>query len=93
MALRFQKRIKIAPGIRLNLSKTGMSVTSGMKGASVNIGKDGKHLNLGIPGSGLSSRTRIGAKPEPKPEASTGGMIVALLIIGGIGWAIWAVLT
>jgi hypothetical protein len=93
MALRFQKRIKIAPGIRLNLSKSGVSVSAGPKGASLNVGKNGKHLTLGIPGTGLSSRTRIGNKPDPSPKASIGSTILGLLILVGLGWAIWAALT
>ena len=35
MSLRFQRRIKIAPGVRLNMSLGGISVTTGIKGASL----------------------------------------------------------
>ena len=58
MGFRFQKRIKIAPGLRLNISKTGISTTVGRNGASVNIGKTGTHSTVGIPGTGLSHRTK-----------------------------------
>lgn len=54
-----RKRIKIAPGISINLSKSGVSATVGVKGASVNIGKKGTYLNAGIPGTGITSRTKI----------------------------------
>lgn len=78
MALRFRKRVKVMPGVHLNISKSGVSTTVGPRGASVNIGKGGVHANLGIPGSGLSYRTRLdktpssksltsGAPPEEKP--------------------------
>lgn len=36
--MRFRKSIKICKGVRLNLSKSGVSATVGIKGASVNFG-------------------------------------------------------
>lgn len=57
MATRFSKRVKILPGIKLNLSKTGISTSIGVRGASVNIGKKGIRTTVGIPGTGLSSST------------------------------------
>jgi hypothetical protein len=60
MGFRFQKRISLFPGIRLNLSKSGASVTVGKPGLSVNLGKDGATGNVGIPGTGLSYREKIG---------------------------------
>ena len=59
MALRFQRRIKIAPGLRLNIGKGGVSVSAGPRGASVTAGKRGLFANAGLPGTGLSSRQRL----------------------------------
>jgi hypothetical protein len=59
MGFRFQKRISLLPGIRLNLSKSGASVTVGKTGLSVNLGKDGATGNVGIPGTGFSYRQKI----------------------------------
>jgi hypothetical protein len=59
MGWRFRKRINIASGVNLNLSKSGVSTTIGRKGASVNIGKNGAYLNTGIPGTGLYNRTKL----------------------------------
>ena len=59
MAWRYRKRIKIAPGVYINLSKSGVSTTIGTKGASVNIGKNGTYLNTGIPGTGLYNRRKL----------------------------------
>lgn len=66
MALRYRKRIKIAPGIYINISKSGVSTTIGPRGASVNFGKNGTYVNAGIPGTGLYERQRIdnGSKQE-----------------------------
>jgi len=57
--MRFRKRIKIAKGITLNLSKSGVSATLGTKGLSANIGSKGTYLNYGIPGTGLYDRKKI----------------------------------
>lgn len=59
MGFRFQKRISILPGVRLNLSKSGASWSVGPRGASVNIGKRGVYGNVGIPGTGISYRERL----------------------------------
>jgi hypothetical protein len=68
MGFRFQKRITLLPGIRLNLSKTGASVTVGKPGMSVNLGKDGASGNVGIPGTGLSYRQKITGNSTPVSE-------------------------
>ena len=73
MGTRFQKRITIVPGFRLNLSKSGVSTTIGKRGLSVTNSKRGQHLNVGMPGTGLSYRTKIAdsketAKEQQKPQ-------------------------
>lgn len=59
MGWRFRKYIKIAPGVKLNISKSGVSTTFGGKGASINVGKNGAYLNTSIPGTGLYNRQKI----------------------------------
>lgn len=59
MATRFRRTLKIAPGIRLNLSRGSLSLSGGVRGASMTVGKRGLYANTGLPGSGLSYRTRI----------------------------------
>ena len=59
MAWNFRKRIKIAPGIHLNLSKSGISTSVGPKGAKISVGKNGTYLNTSIPGTGLYSRKKL----------------------------------
>ncbi|RUO34272.1 DUF4236 domain-containing protein [Aliidiomarina sanyensis] len=63
MAFRFQRRVRIAPGVRLNFSKSGMSVSAGVRGASLTAGKRGIWGNTGIPGTGLSYRSRLDKSP------------------------------
>lgn len=54
MGLRFRRTIRIAPGIRLNLSKSGVSTSIGRRGAHVTIGHGKVRETVGLPGSGLS---------------------------------------
>ena len=70
MGFRFQKRITILPGVRLNLSKSGASWSVGPRSASVNVGKRGVYGTVGLPGSGLSYRERLD-KPKPRSNALT----------------------
>lgn len=64
MSLRIQKRIQLFPGIKLNVSKTGVSITVGVPGVSLNINKDNVHANLGLPGTGISTRTNLTKKKK-----------------------------
>ena len=59
MAWNYRKRIKIAPGVHLNLSKGGVSTSIGPKGAKINVSKKGTYLNTSIPGTGLYNRQKI----------------------------------
>lgn len=61
MGFRFRRSIKILPGVRINLSKKGVSsVSIGRRGATVNIRANGEtRATLGIPGTGLSWQTRL----------------------------------
>ncbi len=79
MGLRFQKRFSILPGLRLNLSKSGLSASVGPRGADVNIGRHGLTANAGIPGTGLSYRSKL---------SRHGGKLGVLAVIAGLGF--WA---
>jgi len=61
MGIRFRRSIKLAPGLRMNFSGSGVSWTLGPRGLSMGIGKRGTFLNAGIPGTGFYSRERISA--------------------------------
>ena len=86
MAFLFRKRIRILPGIWLNLSKRGVSTSIGGKGLTVNI-KDGKvRTTASIPGTGLSYRTTSVNTPEHQAPTRTGipgwvWVLVAVLIV------------
>ena len=60
--MRFRRSIKIFPGVKLNLGKSGLtSLTVFKRGLSLTAGARGSHLNVGLPGTGLSHRIRLDA--------------------------------
>jgi len=67
---RFRRTIKVAPGVRLNVGKTGISTTVGVDGAKVTTGKRGTTTTVGVPGSGLSYSERS----EPQPAQARGAL-------------------
>src|SRR5262245_3835081 len=54
MSFRFRKTVKLLPGVRLNLSGSGASVSFGPRGLHYTVGMKGTRATVGIPGSGLS---------------------------------------
>jgi hypothetical protein len=56
MGFRFQKQIKILPGLRINLSKGAIPASAGRPGLTVNVGDDKVKTTVGLPGSGLAAR-------------------------------------
>lgn len=54
MGLRFRKSLKLFPGLRLNVSKTGVSTTVGPRGATTNFSARGARTTLSWLGTGLS---------------------------------------
>lgn len=74
MAMRFRKSIKLAPGIRMNLSGAGVGWTLGPRGASVGIGKRGARLNtsfMGFSSSQKLSGPSHNVRAAPTKAAST----------------------
>jgi len=50
---RFYRRVSIFPGLSVNLSKSGPSLTVGVRGAHVTVGRTGIRRTVGIPGTGI----------------------------------------
>ena len=53
MSLRFWQRIRLAPGVTLNLSKSTASLSFGPRGAKYTVSPRGNRATLGLPGTGL----------------------------------------
>ncbi|MCC5985902.1 MAG: DUF4236 domain-containing protein, partial [Rhodobacteraceae bacterium] len=73
MSFRFWRRVRLAPGVTLNLSKSTASLSLGPRGAKYTISPRGNRATAGLPGTGLfytvHDRKRAGrgdAAPAPK---------------------------
>ncbi|RXR29156.1 DUF4236 domain-containing protein [Sphingobium fluviale] len=91
MGFRFRKSVKILPGFRINLSKSGVSTSLGRPGATVNISKRGTRYTTGLPGTGLSYSalapkrsegeiTSSGSSGKPQSAKTGCGCVILLLV-------------
>lgn len=69
MGFRFQKRIKLLPGVSINLSKSGVSTSLGPKGTKVTLGHGKRKTTFGLPGTGISHTSVVSTK-RPNTIAS-----------------------
>lgn len=61
----FRKRVKLAPGLSLNVSKKGLGLSAGPKGLKASISAQGRITgSAGIPGSGISYRKTLSGSQE-----------------------------
>jgi tetratricopeptide (TPR) repeat protein len=72
MSFRFWRRVRIAPGVTLNLSKRGASVSVGPRGAKLTAGTSGARATAGIPGSGLFYTKKLGGSGGGKRGEGVG---------------------
>jgi Protein of unknown function (DUF4236) len=107
MGFRFSRRIRILPGVRLNLSKSGVSTSIGGRGAWLTFGKRGTRATVGLPGTGLSYSTTVAgrqskapsaaAPPDPVSEAPPGnarrGYLWMVIILMIVVWAVFRALS
>jgi uncharacterized protein DUF4236 len=77
MGFRFRRTFTVLPGVHINLSKTGSSVSLGRRGAMVNLGHGHETVSLGVPGTGVGYRT------------SSGGAILWLLVLACAIGMVW----
>lgn len=93
MGFRFRRSKKIAPGLRINISKSGPSITAGSKHLHTTIGHGRVTDSVRTPVKGLyysstkstkGKRARQKNRTGSKSSAGTLGVIGALLALGGI---------
>ncbi|WP_374974650.1 DUF4236 domain-containing protein [Microbacterium trichothecenolyticum] len=74
MGFKVRKSIKIAPGVRLNVSSKSIGMSAGVRGARVSVNSSGRVTRtVGIAGTGIShsTSTRVGggrASARPAPQ-------------------------
>ncbi len=94
MGFRFQKRIKILPGVWINLSKSGISTSFGVKGFTVNLRGDKVRTTASLPGTGISySHTEHIGEAVKQPTSTpsnpdtTLNIVFWLLLVAGVAGA------
>jgi Protein of unknown function (DUF4236) len=84
---RFRRTIKVLPGVHVNISKSGVSLSLGGPGATINFNKEGTQTTVGLPGSGVSYRgerskwRQLGA-PDAGSPLLRYGWVIALALAG-----------
>src|ERR1035437_8055453 len=73
--LRFRRTLRVAPGIRLNLSKRGLSTSFGPRGLHYTVGHGRRRTTVGIPGTGLwyTTYSQRQARSWQRAAAPAGG--------------------
>ena len=71
MGFRFFRRIPLVPGLRLNLSKAGPSLSVGHRGAWFTVGPRGGRATVGGFGTGFYYTTKV--PPAAPPHAGHQG--------------------
>ncbi|MDA2163843.1 DUF4236 domain-containing protein [Bacillus cereus group sp. Bc252] len=71
MGFKFRKSIKVAPGVKVNVTHKGVGVSAGVKGARISTGPSGSRITTSLPGTGISYEQRIGKKKGSKQGTST----------------------
>lgn len=60
MGLYWRRSTNVLPGVRINWTKSGPSISMGPKGVKMNISKRGTYVSGSIPGTGLYYRQKVG---------------------------------
>jgi hypothetical protein len=97
MGFRYRSSIRLAKGLRINLSKSGASLSVGRPGATVNFSKRGTRATVGLPGTGISySETKPWGHQADRPAGSSAparrGFSLAWLALIGVAIGIVAAL-
>lgn len=71
MGFKFRKSIKVAPGVKVNVTHKGIGLSAGVKGARISTGPSGSRITTSLPGTGISYEQRIGKKKGSKQGTST----------------------
>ncbi|MGH8095517.1 MAG: DUF4236 domain-containing protein [Chthoniobacterales bacterium] len=82
MGFRFRRSISVLPGIRINIGKTGVSVSAGVPGARVTFGGKGARATVGAPGTGMSYTQTV--RPVTQKRSTSSPLWLIPIIIVGV---------
>ncbi len=68
MPIRFRRTFRILPGVRVNVSRHGVSTTVGPRGMHLTFNRYGVRQDVGLPGTGISEYSYL-AKNERRKAA------------------------
>lgn len=71
MPVRIRKTFTLFPGVKVNLSKSGMSISVGRKGFTLNFSKRGVRQTTGLPGTGISHTSYLFKNDDEDDEKET----------------------
>jgi Protein of unknown function (DUF4236) len=104
MGFRFRRSVRLFPGVRLNASRSGLSMSVGTRGAWYTVGPRGRRrATVGLPGTGISytqtSRVQHGPPRGLTPEEARAeyrrsvirGRFYCALIVIAVVWYVWSV--
>lgn len=73
MGLNYKKRIKVAPGVHVNVGKKSVGVSVGGKRAGVSVNsKTGATVRASVPGTGVSYRKNLSGGAHTSAQGSDG---------------------
>ena len=81
---RFRRSFRLFPGVRLNLSRSGVSTSIGRRGLWFTSGPRGTRETVGIPGTGISYTEQQSLSQE-KEAPQLGGRTIGRLLL----WAVF----
>jgi hypothetical protein len=81
MPLHFSRRLSLVPGLRVNLSKSGASLSLGHRGAWWTVGPRGGRATLGVPGTGLFWTEKVPPATPPTARHRVAFIVVVLVVV------------
>lgn len=76
MGFRFRRSFRVFPGLKINVSKSGVSESIGRRGAWFTIGPRGTRTTVGLPGTGLNY-----TEQRKSPIGAGGGLAITLIVL------------
>jgi len=89
VGFRFYRRVRLFPGVSVNLSRSGPSLSVGVRGAHLTVGRRGVTRTVGIPGTGIFYTSRTGTQTglhnatppaDMRPAPAGAGLVLAVAI-------------